>query len=162
MFETLKTLVYLSEFENFELSEEEKLLISINIKQNVSDSRNRISQITQEKFAQADVNSEFVEVCNKCISALRKDIMRFLKSVNEVLEHLPTSSNEAKIFKGKIKSDISRFNLEFGFINEAEARKIHGEFYQFICELPDKKNPLIQEFLQNFSKLLSERFGMEE
>ncbi|KAH7650391.1 hypothetical protein FG379_003463 [Cryptosporidium bovis] len=158
MSESLKSLIYLSEFENYEFDDEERCLISNCIKKKVSESRNRIHQIILEQKEQGECgNHEYVEICDDYILTLRKEIQIFLNSISDSVDHLVAITNKGKLFKGKVRSDLSRYFLEFGFSNVSDSRMIHEEVYKLANNYSDPFDPLVLGFILNFSIFLVER-----
>ncbi|KAK6590460.1 hypothetical protein RS030_152315 [Cryptosporidium xiaoi] len=158
MSESLKSLIYLSEFENYEFDDEERCLISNCIKKKVSESRSRIHQIILEQKEQGEYgNHEYVEICDDYILTLRKEIQIFLNSISDSVDHLVAITNKGKLFKGKVRSDLSRYFLEFGFSNVSSSRMIQEEVYKLANNYPDPFDPLVLGFILNFSIFLMER-----
>ncbi|OII74120.1 uncharacterized protein cubi_02922 [Cryptosporidium ubiquitum] len=162
MLEALKSLIYLSEFENFEFDEEEKQLLALCIKNKISDYRNMISLILEEQTKQLNSNADLAKICNEYIISLRKNIKTFLQSVDETADHLIAISFAGKFFKGKIKSDISRYKLEFGLCSLRDSKKIHEEVYALFCKHPDKIGSLSLRLIKDFASILAEKYGEKE
>lgn len=158
MLETLKSLIYLSEFENFELDEKEKHLLTSCIESKTSDYRNMFSLILQEQTKQLSHNTDLAKVCNEYIISLRKDVKTFLESVDEAIDHLVVTSFTGQFFKAKTKSDISRYKLEFGLCSLDDSKKTHEELYSLLYKHSDKIGLLTLGSIQDFASILVEKF----
>ncbi|CUV07233.1 unnamed protein product [Cryptosporidium hominis] len=158
MFEALKSLIYLSEFENSEFDDEERHLLTLCIKHKISDYRTMTSQVLQEQTKQLN-NDELVKICSEYVFSLRKDIKAFLQSFEDGVDRLVEKSFFSKFFKLKVKSDISRYKLEFGLCSLEDSKKIHQDAFTLLCEHPDKIEQLPLGFIQNLAYILSEKYG---
>lgn len=159
MLEALKSLIYLSEFENFEFDEEEKCLLTSCIENKTSDYRNMLSLVLQEQAKQLSHNLDLTKICNEYITSLRKDVKTFLESVDEVTDHLVAISFVGQFFKAMIKSDISRYKLEFGLCSLEYSKKAYEEVYELLCKHPDEIGLLTLGSIKNFASILVERFN---
>ncbi|KAH8582476.1 14-3-3 domain containing [Cryptosporidium sp. chipmunk genotype I] len=159
MFEALKSLIYLLEFENFEFDEEERHLLGLCIKNKISDYRYMISLVLQEQAKQLNSNVELVKMCNEYVFSLRKDIKAFLQSADDAVDRLVVKSFVGKFFKRKVKSDISRYKLEFGLCSLEDSKKMHQEICKLLFEDPDKIGQLSLGVIQSFASIFSEKYG---
>lgn len=159
MLEALKSLIYLSEFENFEFDEEERYLLALCVKNKTSDHRNMMSTVLQEQAKQLNSNTDLAKICNEYIISLKKNIKTFLQSVDEATDHLVAISFAGKFFKEKIKSDISRYKLEFGLCSLEDSKKIHKDFCALIFGHPDEMRSLSSQFIKNFASILAEKYN---
>ncbi|KAJ1611228.1 14-3-3 domain-containing protein [Cryptosporidium canis] len=159
MLEALKSLIYLSEFENFEFDEDERSFLNLCIESKISEFRCMFSILLKEQTKQQESNFDLMKICNEYIISLRKDVKTFLESVDGSVDHIVAISFTGKFFKAKIKSDISRYKLEFGLCDIEDSKKAHEEVYELLCKHSDKIEQLSLKSIKDFASILVEKFN---